>query len=397
MNKIAVIGLGYVGLPLAVKAAKSGYEVYGIDSNLELVNSINAGKSAIEDVSDALLSEVIHKRKFFASNKVDNIADIDVILICVPTPVNSESIPDLSFLSQALIISSQILKAGSLVILESTVAPGTTRNFLIPLVEKTSGINRDLLHFSYSPERIDPLNKDWGISNTPKLISSYTQESLELTLQFYSKFVKSIIKCNSLEVAETAKLLENTFRLVNISFINEIAKFCDALGIDVNEVIKMASTKPYGFMAFYPSVGIGGHCIPVDPLYLSDKAREIGAPIQFIDLANQINRSLPVYFAELAERKIGSLINKEILVIGVAYKPNVSDTRETPVRALIRELEDMGANVSWHDDLVKEWRDQKSVPLSRNFDLAILATPHDYIDLTKIGSTPLLDTRGVVR
>lgn len=397
MKKIAVIGLGYVGLPLAVEAAKSGYEVYGIDSNLELVNNLNAGKSMIEDVQDFQLGEVLETRKFHAVNTIENISDIDVILICVPTPINSANNPDLSHLTKALETSSLILKSGSLIILESTVAPGTTRNYLIPLIEKNSGISRDSLYFAYSPERIDPSNKTWGIANTPKLISAYNKESLELTFQFYSKFVHSIVRCNSFEVAETAKLLENTFRLVNISFINEIARFCNALGIDINEVIKVASTKPYGFMTFHPSVGIGGHCIPVDPLYLSDKAKEIGAPIQFIDLANQINRSLPGYFAELAERKIGSLINKEILVIGVAYKPNVSDTRETPVRALIRELEDMGANVSWHDDLVKEWRGQKSVPLSRNFDLAILATPHDYIDLTKIESTPLLDTRGVVR
>lgn len=397
MMTIAVIGLGYVGLPLAVNAAKSGYKVYGIDSNLDLVNSINAAKSAIEDVSDVQLSEVIHSGKFIAANNADNISDIDVVLICVPTPVNSENIPDLTYLTQAIIISSLIIKAGSLVILESTVAPGTTRNFLIPLLERKSGISRDLIHFSYSPERIDPLNKVWGISNTPKLISSYNQESLELTFQFYSKFVKSIVRCISLEVAETAKLLENTFRLVNISFINEIARFCNALGIDVNEVINVASTKPYGYMAFYPSVGIGGHCIPVDPLYLSDKAKEIGTPIQFIELANQINGSLPKYFTELAEKKIGNLKNKKILVIGIAYKPNVSDTRETPVQALIHELESMGANVSWHDDLVKEWRNQKSVHLSPNFHLAILATPHDYIDLTNIGATPLLDTRGAIR
>lgn len=397
MMTIAVIGLGYVGLPLAINAARSGYKVYGIDSNLDLVNSINAAKSAIEDVSDVQLSEVIRSGKFIAANNADNISDIDVILICVPTPVNSENVPDLSYLTQAITVSSLILKAGSLIILESTVAPGTTRNFLIPLVEKKSGISRDLIHFSYSPERIDPLNKTWGISNTPKLISSYNQESLELTSQFYSKFVKLIVRCNSLEVAETAKLLENTFRLVNISFINEIARFCNALGIDVNEVINVASTKPYGFMAFYPSVGIGGHCIPVDPLYLADKAKEVGAPIQFIELANHINRSLPKYFAELAEKKIGNLKNKKILVIGIAYKPNVSDTRETPVQALIHELESMGANVSWHDDLVKEWRNQKSVLLSPNFHLAILATPHDYIDLTNIGATPLLDTRGAIR
>ena len=202
--------------------------------------------------------------------------------------------------------------------------------------------------------------------------------------------------CESLEIAETAKLLENTFRLINISFINELAIFCQKLNIDINQVIKAAATKPYGFMPFYPSIGVGGHCIPVDPLYLANKAREIGAPTRFIDLADQINQEIPDYFVGRAEEKLGGLKGAKVLVVGVSYKPNVADVRETPVEALILGLKQKGAMVVWHDDLVKEWNSEKSVPLSSDFDLAIIATPHDYLDLTRLGNVPILNTRGSV-
>ena len=205
-----------------------------------------------------------------------------------------------------------------------------------------------------------------------------------------------MIVVESLEVAETAKLLENSFRLVNISFVNEISIFCQKLGIDVNAVINAASTKPYGFMPFYPSIGVGGHCIPVDPLYLSNKAREIGAPTRFIELADQINQEMPGYFVSRAEEKLGGLKGKKVLVVGVSYKPNVADVRESPVEALINGLKQKGAQVSWHDDLVKEWNGEMSVTLSIDFDLAIIATPHDYLDLTKLGNVTILNTRGSI-
>jgi UDP-N-acetyl-D-glucosamine dehydrogenase len=204
------------------------------------------------------------------------------------------------------------------------------------------------------------------------------------------------MECDSIEVAEMAKLLENSFRLVNISFINEISIICQKLGVDVTDVINAAATKPYGFMPFYPSIGVGGHCIPVDPIYLSDKAREIGAPTRFIDLADQINKEMPGYFVTRAEEKFGALTGKKVLVIGVSYKPNVADVRETPVEALILGLKDKGAKVAWHDDLVKEWNGDKSVALSSDFDLAILATPHDYLDLSILGDVPILNTRSSI-
>jgi UDP-N-acetyl-D-glucosamine dehydrogenase len=213
-----------------------------------------------------------------------------------------------------------------LIILESTVEPGTTRNLLVPLLEEGSGLDANEFFVAFSPERIDPANKSWGIQNTPKLVSGLTDEACEKAINFYSKFIMNIVKCDSLEIAETSKLLENSFRLINISFINELSIFCQKLGIDVNAVISAAATKPYGFMPFYPSIGVGGHCIPVDPLYLANKAREIGAPTRFIDLADQINLEMPGYFVGRAEEKLGGLKAKKVLVIGVSYKANVTDT-----------------------------------------------------------------------
>lgn len=396
LEKVAIIGQGYVGLPLAIAAAESGYEVIGIDNDEKRVERLNQGRSDIEDISSHRLEKVIHSGNYRVVNDLKLVSRVSIILICVPTPLDSVHKPDLSILINVTKEISKYLKKNSLIILESTVGPGTTRTTVLPLIEKISGLNTIEFDLVFSPERIDPTNKKWGIANTPKLVSGLSDKGLKRAVKFYSKFISQLIECESFEVAETAKLLENSFRLINISFINEIAKFCHAMNINVNDVIKAASTKPYGFMTFFPGVGIGGHCIPVDPVYLAAKAREIGVSSDFIDLANQHNSGLPRYFSDLAEKKIGNLRNRDILIIGVAYKPNVSDTRETPVGALINELESKGARVSWHDDLVKTWRNQRSVPLGENFDLAILAVLHDYIDLTKIGQTALLDTRGII-
>jgi len=395
-NFIAVIGLGYVGLPLAAAAAKSGYTVIGIDLDIERVNKINSGISPIEDISSSEILDLVGRGVLKANSDYSAIKGADVILICVPTPLTSDHQPDLKYLESAANSISNNLSNTSLLILESTVAPGTTRNFLAPLIADNSGIDIVDLDIVFSPERIDPLNQKWNLKNTPKIIAGLTPKSRKRAVDFYSKFVDKVIECDEVEVAETAKLLENSFRLVNISFINELSMFCQKLNIDVNEVINAASTKPYGFMPFYPSIGIGGHCIPVDPLYLANKARDIGAPTRFIDLADQINQEMPGYFVGRAEEKIGGLEGKKVLVIGVSYKPNVADVRETPVDALVLGLKNKGAEVFWHDDLVKEWNGEKSVALSSQYDLAILATPHDYLDLTKLGDVPILNTRGSI-
>jgi UDP-N-acetyl-D-glucosamine dehydrogenase len=394
--KIAVVGQGYVGLPLSIYAAENGFQVIGIDTDIKKVNELKRGKSVSEDVSDVRVNKQVLSERYVVSTEYIGIETADVVLICVPTPLSDKHQPNLSILEDSLHAIARYLKKGTLVVLESTVEPGTTRNFLIPILESGSGLTRDVFEVAFSPERIDPYNKVWNLSNTPKLVAGLTINSRKRAINFYSKFVQNLIECDSLEIAETAKLLENSFRLINISFINEISMFCEKLGIDVREVIKAAATKPYGYMPFYPSIGVGGHCIPVDPLYLSNKARELGAPTRFIDLADHINQEMPGYFVGRAEEKLGGLKDKRILVVGVAYKPNVADIRETPVTALISGLKNKGAQVSWHDDLVKEWNDEKSVDLNVGFDLAIIATFHTYMDLTKLGNTPILDTKGSI-
>lgn len=394
--KISVIGLGYVGLPLAVAASQSGYEVLGLDINKQKIADLNRGISIINDVKSSEISELIAQKKLIVSTDFSNVGNCKVILICVPTPLNSKKLPDLTFIESAVELFAKYLSKDSLIILESTVEPGTTRNILVPLLEQGSGLKRSEFHVAFSPERIDPANKQWGVRNTPKLVAGLTDEACERAIKFYAKFLDQVTRCVSLEVAETAKLLENSFRLVNISFINEISMFCQNLGINVNDVIKAAATKPYGFMPFYPSIGVGGHCIPVDPLYLANKAREIGAPTRFIELADQINQEMPGYFVGRAEEKVGGLKSKKVLVVGVSYKPNVADVRESPVEALIVGLKQKGAQVFWHDDLVKEWNGEKSVALSNEYDLAIIATPHTYLDLTKLGDMPILNTRGSI-
>ena len=393
---VTIVGQGYVGLPLAIASAKAGYRVYGLDSNESRINQLKKGYSFIADLNQLELEIALNSNLYIPTLEEHVISDSDVILICVPTPLNYERKPDLALLIDACKTVGKYLSANSLVIIESTIEPGTCRNVILPILTQESGLNADEFYLAYSPERIDPSNDKWTVTNTPKVVSGYTKISAQKTLDFYSKFIDSLVECESMEVAETAKLLENSFRLINISFINEIAIFCQKLGIDVNQVISAAATKPYGFMPFYPSIGVGGHCIPVDPLYLANKAREIGAPTRFIDLADQINQEMPGYFVGRAEEKIGRLKSKKIIVIGVSYKPNVVDVRETPVIALILGLKNKGAEVFWHDELVQEWNGEKSIGLSSDYDLAILATPHDYLDLTKLGNVPILNTRGSI-
>ena len=394
--KITVIGQGYVGLPLAMAACEAGYTVHGYDTDLKKIEFLKSSQSIIEDVASSKLGKFLYEKRYIPTTDTSVISDSEIILLCVPTPLDKQKKPDLSALITATKTVAKNLKKGSLVIVESTIEPGTCREIINPLLIKDSGLQNSDFDLAYSPERIDPTNKVWSISNTTKLVAGLTANSVQRACLFYTDFIDSVFECSSFEVAESAKLLENTFRLVNISFINELSIFCQKLGIDVNEVIKAAATKPYGFMPFYPSIGVGGHCIPVDPLYLANKAREIGASTRFIELADQINQEMPGYFVGRAEEKVGGLKSKKVLVVGVSYKPNVADDRESPEEALIAGLEQKGAQVFWHDDLVKEWNGEKSVALSNEYDLAIIATPHTYLDLTKLGDMPILNTRGSI-
>jgi UDP-N-acetyl-D-glucosamine dehydrogenase len=391
--KVAVIGQGYVGLPLSLAAANAGHNIIGVDINLNRVELLNSGISPIEDISSDQVLKMISEKKFIATNSFGLVYDCDIICICVPTPLGEDRRPDLGPLEHAITEVGKYLQEKTLVIVESTIQPGTTRDILIPILERVSGLSRDKFFTAYSPERIDPRNSQWNIKNTPKLIAGFNEPSADIASDFYRSFVDRLEIIGSLEVAETAKLLENSFRLINISFINELAIFCQKLGINILDVVNAAATKPYGFMPFYPGIGIGGHCIPVDPLYLSQKAKEIGVSSKLIDLADEINLNMPKYFVNRAEDILGTLKDKRIIVVGVAYKQNVADVRETPVEALILGLRQKGAIVVWNDDLVKEWKGEKSTALSEGFDLAVLATFHDNTNLTKLGSVDILSTK----
>ena len=391
-TQVSIIGQGYVGFPLAVLLANSNFKVVGYDSNLKLVKNINTGLSHIEDISNDQIGEIVRHQSYKATSNYQDMRKSAIYIVCVPTPLNKDKKPDLSYLLDAVDKIAEIIQKGDLVIIESTVAPGTTRNIVLPKLVELSGLSETEFNLSFSPERIDPLNGLWNIKNTPKVVSGYSKSALEIAAEFYSKFIEQVVKVNSLEVAETSKLLENTYRLINISFINEIYMFCDSLNIDIEDVIKAAATKPYGFNAFYPSIGIGGHCIPVDPVYLAEKFREFSITPKFIDLALEINANMPNFIAHKAQNILGNLTGKQIMIIGVAYKPNVADTRETPVKKLIEILKQEGAKVFWHDDLVKEWNGEKSIPITSNCDLAIIHSFHEYINLNNLDEIPIIST-----
>jgi UDP-N-acetyl-D-glucosamine dehydrogenase len=388
--KICVVGQGYVGLPLAIAAANAGHEVIGLDLQNKHIAMLKSGISPIRDLGDEQIVTALSSGRYTPTVDFESIGATEIVLICVPTPLNKERTPDLSFLINALNSIAENMQPGTLIINESTVSPGTTRGLIKETLDK-AGIPYEL---AYSPERIDPANKKWTVTNTPKLVAGLTPAATERAAAFYKTFVDSVTIGSSPEVIETAKLLENSFRLVNISFVNEIAQFCAAMGIDVREVVDAAATKPYGFMPFYPGAGVGGHCIPVDPSYLVAKAQEMGVPTRFIDLANDLNQSLPSYFTGVASGILGGLKGKKILVVGIAYKPEVSDVRETPAEGLIHQLRAKGAEVFWHDGLVEEWNGEKSVELTPDFDLAILVNPHSNTNLPALGSTQILNTRG---
>ena len=386
--KVVVVGQGYVGLPLAIAAAHEGHDIVGVDTDEVKIAQLNAGTSPILDVLTASIASVINNYR--ATSSYADVALADCVVVCVPTPLDSKREPDLSFVISACQSIAKYMKPGLLVIVESTVSPGATRGMIKDLLDQ-AGVEYLL---AYSPERIDPANTLWSVTNTPKLVAGLTPTATGKAVDFYRSFISEVIVGSSIEVIETSKLLENSFRLVNISFINEIAEFCARMGIDVREVIAAAATKPYGFMPFYPSAGVGGHCIPVDPAYLVVKAREIGAPMRFIDLANEVNLSLPSYFVGIATGILGGLSGKKIIVVGVAYKPGVTDTRETPALTLIELLRSAGALVEWHDDLVDTWNGERSVGLSDQYDLAILVNIHEGTDLSVLGKTAVLNTRG---
>lgn len=393
LKKVLVIGQGYVGLPLALEITKARFQVTGLDINVGLISQLKKGVSPIAGVTDNHLKTALKSGLFNLSSDIDRPLDFDIAIICVPTPLNSSKKPDLSYLISASKLIGKNLKNGNLVIVESTVAPGTTRRVVLPILKEASSLSAEQFLLAYSPERIDPLNSEWHLTNTPKIVSGFDLRSQEAVLEFYSKFIENLVVAHSLESAEASKLLENAFRLVNIAFINEFWDFCVETGLDIQEVLGLSKTKPYGYMPFYPSLGAGGHCIPVDPVYLLDCAQSVGANIKILQAASEINSESPLKILKKVKKNFSSLLGKRILLIGVAYKKNISDTRDTPVKTLKDELERQGALVFWHDDLVANWEGENSVPITSGYDLAILCTPHDYLRMEALGATPLYDPR----
>lgn len=391
---VAIIGQGYVGLPLAMAALSEGWRVIGIDSSESKVHQINAGESPVEDISNATLSQAVSSRKYIATTDFQEVQSASVVVLCVPTPLHQNKQPNIEILRDAAASVAPFLSNETLVISESTSYPGTLREVIIPAVYAKKAIDVTSLFFACAPERINPGDTTWNQKNTPRLLGAIDAESIFKAKEFYGSICDEVVVVSKPEIAEAAKLLENTFRLVNIALINEFTKLMSISDIDTNAVIDAATTKPYGFMPFRPGVGVGGHCIPVDPLYLTWWARENGMSAEFVEAADSINREMPRYVADRAFKILKRSNSKpRVLILGVAYKPGVADVRETPVSELRHELLELGAEVRWHDPLVLNWEDTSPTEIEWECDLAILATNQPGMNVNGLLSrgTPILD------
>lgn len=404
---VGILGLGYVGLPLAVESAKVGFEVIGIDLDPAKVQLVNGGQSTTRDVPDAEVAELLKEGKLRATLDSEVLSQCDVIVIAVPTPLTKSLTPDLSFIESAGRTIAERLRAGTLVTLESTTYPGTTEEVLLPLLAG-SGLQPGVEFFlSHSPERVDPGNEKHKTRNTPKIVGGIDAPSLEIADKFYQSMIESTVRVSSARCAELVKVYENIFRAVNVGLVNELTQLCDRMELSVWEVLGAAYTKPFGIMPFFPGPGVGGHCIPLDPHYLEHKAREFEFSTQFISVAGSVNRSMPQFVVDKAARLLNqrekSLKNARILVIGVSYKKNVDDVRESPAVTVISKLLALGARVSYHDPFVREINEHGirmvGVELTDETldgsDLVILATDHSCLDLARIvnRSRLVFDTR----
>ena len=403
---LAVIGLGYVGLPLAIEAANNKLKVAGYDINESIVDSLNKSSSHVEDITDKVLQDALSK-DFLITSDSSVLGESEFIVISVPTPLTDYQ-PDLSYVEAATKSISENLTKGQIIILESTTYPGTTLEIVKPILEKNSNLvaGEDFL-LGYSPERIDPGNKDWTFKNTPKIVSGINEKSLKKISEFYNSIIDEVVEVSGTREAEMVKLIENTYRQVNIAMVNELAILSNMLDIDIWEVVDAAKTKPFGFQSFRPGPGVGGHCIPIDPKYLSFKTRQIGQPVRFVELAQEINNSMPNYvisrISELMNKKEILLKNSKILLLGVAYKKDIGDTRESPAIDIIESLLEKSAEVSFYDPYVDELivnkesiLKEKGLESISNFDMVIIHTPHtsfSEIDFENIKSL-IFDTTG---
>ncbi|MBX6325598.1 MAG: nucleotide sugar dehydrogenase [Chthoniobacterales bacterium] len=402
--KIAVVGLGYVGLPLAMQFARAGVTVLGLDIDAAKVASINQGRSYIKHISSETVSELVKQGRFSASTDFSQVCEVEAVLICVPTPLNRNREPDISFILDTGRTIAAHLRKGTLVVLESTTYPGTTDTDLRTVLESGSGLKAGVdFHLAFSPEREDPANHQSNVKRIPKVVGGYTPACLDRAMAIYGKAIDTLVPVSSCRVAEAAKLLENIFRSVNIALVNELKLVYGAMGIDIWEVIEAARTKPFGFMPFYPGPGLGGHCIPIDPFYLTWKAREYGQHTRFIELAGEINTRMPEHVVNRVAEALNAhgkpVKGSKVLILGLAYKPNVDDERESPSYVLMKLLSDRGAEVAYYDPhvpVIKPTREhpqfagQRSIEWNRaaieEFDVVLIATNHSSVNYTELGA-----------
>jgi UDP-N-acetyl-D-glucosamine dehydrogenase len=405
---VVIIGLGYVGLPLAQEAARSGLSVVGFDVSEPVVDGLNAGRSHVDDLSGDDIAEMI-AAGFRATTDTEQIVGASTYVICVPTPLAEDGGPDLGAVLAATRTVTPAMRAGALVVLESTTYPGTTEEVLLPMLAESGLVAGTDFYLAFSPERIDPGNPVYGMKNTPKVVGGIDAESTRRASEFYGRFVDRVVPAKGTREAEMAKLLENTYRHINIALVNEMARFSHELGVDLWDVIELAKTKPFGFQAFYPGPGVGGHCIPIDPNYLSYSVRSrLGYPFRFVELAQEINSTMPTYVARRAQdllNEAGQAINgSRVLLLGVTYKPDIADQRESPAVPLAKQLGLLGADVRFHDPAVSSWRvDGRTLEREADLDaaiaeadLVILVQNHKTYDVDAIvaASRRLLDTKG---
>jgi UDP-N-acetyl-D-glucosamine dehydrogenase len=408
--RVVVVGIGYVGLPLVVEFAKAGFHVTGYDKDPEKVSLLNKGVSYIGDISSSDLAPHVAEGRLDASTDPNVLSTADAVIVCVPTPLNKTKDPDMRFIVSATEEIAEHQHPGMLVILESTTYPGTTREVLVPRLTQNGAKLGEDIFICFSPERVDPGNEKYGTRNTPKVLGGSTPACLEIGKALYSRIIDTVVPVSSPDAAEMVKLLENTFRAVNIGLVNEVAQMSRRLGLDPFEVIRAAATKPFGFMPFYPGPGLGGHCIPIDPLYLSWKLRSLKFQARFIDLADTINSAMPEYVVERVNDALNSqrkaVSGTKILISGVAYKKNITDVRESPAFDVIAGLERKGAHIDYLDPFVPAFDEHgvqmKSVPNDvafADYDAVVIITDHDNIDYARIAREArlIVDTRDVMR